>query len=284
MTVSDVTEQLARQVCADRGFDYVRPVGVGAFKHTFHVRGPEGEVALKLVIGDIDSVRIAREIGALQACSHRNICRLYSVGAIAHGDREIAYLIEEFLEGGTLTACLATQRHLSIPEVGLLASALSEAIAHFAERNIVHRDIKPDNIMFRGDGVPVVVDLGIVRQLDASSLTRTWLMQGPGTPLYAAPEQLMNEKHLIDWRSDQFSLGITLSIAFLGVHPYAEGASFERAVERMARRDRPTELFYDLVQSADVPVLKKMVEPWPIRRFARPGELVEAWRDWERTR
>lgn len=283
MTVREVTEPLARQVCAVDGFEYVRPVGIGAFKHTFHVRGPKGELALKLVIGDIDPTRIAREIGALQACNHPSICRLYGVGSVAHGDRNVAYLVEEFLAGGTLTDCLTAQQQPGL-DAGSFAIALSEAIAHFAERNIVHRDIKPDNIMFRSDRIPVLVDLGIARQLDASSLTRTWLMQGPGTPLYAAPEQLLNEKHLIDWRADQFSLGVTLSIAFLGVHPYAEGSSFEHAVDRMARRERPTPLFYDLVQSTDIPVLKKMVEPWPIQRFPRPAELIEAWRDWEKTR
>lgn len=283
MAAAEVPEQLARQVCAASGFDYIRPVGAGAFKHTFLVRGPEGEHALKLVIGDIDPTRTAREIGALQACNHPSICRLHGVGSVSHGDRIVTYLVEEFLAGGTLTEYLSRQQPPNL-DVASFMIALSEAIAHFAERNIVHRDIKPDNIMFRGDRVPVLVDLGIARQLDASSLTRTWMMQGPGTPMYAAPEQLLNEKHLIDWRADQFSLGVTLSIVFLGVHPYAEGQSFEHAVERMARRERPTPLFCDLARAANMSTLTRMVEPWPIQRFLRPAELIQAWRSWERAR
>jgi len=89
------------------------------------------------------------------------------------------------------------------------------------ELDLVHRDIKPANIMFKeGLETPVLVDFGIVRDLAATSLTQTWSPIGPGTPFFASPEQLNNEKHLIDWRSDQFSLGVTLYFARTARHPY----------------------------------------------------------------
>ena len=87
-------------------------------------------------------------------------------------------------------------------------------------RSIVHRDLKPANIIIRPDGTPCIIDFGIARFLDMESLTNTLSPSGPRTPLYASPEQMRNDKHLIDMRTDFFALGIVAMELFLGVHPY----------------------------------------------------------------
>jgi len=271
-------EQLARKICANQGLTFIGEVGAGAFKQTFHVKRHHDDLALKLIIRGIDKARVDREIAALMVCNHPNICRLLETGSIDDGANSVIYLIEEFLPGGTLSDHLANGclQHAKIIQ---LAVKLTEAIAHLAEHRITHRDIKPDNIMFRADGMPVLVDLGIARHLEASSLTRTFLMQGPGTPLYASPEQLVNDKNLIDWRSDQFSLGVTLSYAAIGVHPFAENASLEHTVERVANRLPATDHFKKVANEHGLDALVKMVETWPVKRFARPAMLLAAWRD-----
>lgn len=279
MTASTNTpEQLARKICADKRLTFIGEVGAGAFKKTFHVKRQHVELALKLIIKGTDKARVDREITALMVCDHPNICRLLETGSIVDGENSITYLIEEFLPGGTLSEHL-TQGCLHPAKVIQLAVKLTEAITHLAEHRITHRDIKPDNIMFHADGSPVLVDLGIARHLEASSLTKTFLMQGPGTPLYASPEQLVNDKHLIDWRSDQFSLGVTLSYAAMGIHPFAENASLEHTVERVANRLSATDTFKMSAQERGLDVLVKMVEAWPVKRFARPEMLLIAWRD-----
>lgn len=277
MAVSTNTpEQLARRICANQGLTFIGEVGAGAFKKTFHVKRRHDDLALKLIIRGDDRARIDREIAALMICDHPNICRLLTSGSIDDGDSSIIYLIEEYLSGGTLSDCLASGC-LPCTTVRLLGVKLTEAISHLADHRITHRDIKPDNIMFRDDGSPVLVDLGIARHLESSSLTKTFLMQGPGTPLYASPEQLVNDKHLIDWRSDQFSLGITLSYAAFGIHPYSEGSSPEHSVERVANRLSATDHFKQLSNERGLDVLIRMVEPWPIKRYARPEQLLAAW-------
>ena len=124
--------------------------------------------------------------------------------------------------------------------------------------------------------------LGAMPRGTASGLAQyaqTWAQRGPGTPLFSPPEQLNNEKAYIDWRSDQFSLGVTLSIAGLGLHPYGNVATPIEVIEAVAQRKAPTAIFPAAAGRAGLPVLRKMVAPWPIERFRTPGELISAWRD-----
>lgn len=87
-------------------------------------------------------------------------------------------------------------------------------------RNVVHRDLKPQNILITPDCKPRIIDLGIARFLDEASLTKTIAVMGPATPMYAAPEQLENRKNSINHRSDFFNLGILTGALMLGHHPF----------------------------------------------------------------
>ena len=88
-------------------------------------------------------------------------------------------------------------------------------------KHVVHRDLKPDNILILPSGETKIIDLGIARLLDMESITRTLAMRGPCTPIYAAPEQLSNRKTEITVRTDQFNLGILmLQLLLRGQHPF----------------------------------------------------------------
>ena len=103
-------------------------------------------------------------------------------------------------------------------------------------------------------------------------------MQGPGTPLYAPPEQLQNQKELIDWRADQYSLGVLLSYCAFGFHPYEDERDLpEQIVERVNMRDGQTPRFQAAAEQARLSVLLRMTEVWPVRRYRTPDSLVEAW-------
>lgn len=270
---------VARSICSSKGLSFRNFVGGGAFKQVFRVeRTGERLYALK-VITEI-SRRTIREIKALQLCDHPNIARLFEVGRHDYQDESYDYLLEEFLPGGTLTQKLQSLGRLNNEQTLSLGEKLIDAICHIAGHRLVHRDIKPDNIMFREDGfTPVLVDFGLVRDLTAISLTQTWAMPGPGTPYYSAPEQLNNQKHLIDWRTDQFTLGVVLCCARFGTHPFQHRYQNDPrfTIERVARRRDRNGNVLNQIQDSGLNCLERMTHVWPVQRYKSPEKLLEDW-------
>ncbi|MHB0971576.1 MAG: serine/threonine protein kinase [Thermoanaerobaculia bacterium] len=214
-------EDVARNIAKEQDLALVGLRGEGAFKHTFEVANSNGEVfALKLFKSADVTERTAREVAAMKRCRHPNIARLLAIGNFIDSGESFVFSIEEFLAGGSLGERL-TKQLMSDNEFYPIGIQLADALAHDAALDLVHRDIKPDNIMFRNEGpTPVIVDFGLVRDLNAPSVTASFAMRGPGTPYFASPEQLNNEKQMIDWRADQFGLGVTFFYALTGRHPY----------------------------------------------------------------
>jgi serine/threonine protein kinase len=276
-TLADV----AQAFCATNGHRFVGPVGAGAFKQTFHIILATGEPqALKVYQPGFSPERTSRELIAMQRCSHPNIGRLTAIASYYHDGVQYLLSVEEFLSGGTLTSRLQSAL-LSGRETRDIGGQLVSAAAHIASHDLVHRDIKPDNILFRADGItPVIVDFGLVRDLAGTSLTQTWLNRGPGTPFFAPPEQLRNEKTLIDWRSDQFSLGVVLAISAVGFHPYHEGEeSPAQTVDRVAERGPQSDSFLNAATQSGMPSLIRMTAAWPVERFRTPDDLQRAWKE-----
>lgn len=271
---------VAEAFCRSNGHQFVGPVGSGAFKETFHVVLATGDAqALKVYQPGFSPERTERELKAMQRCSHPNIGRLTAIAGFYHDGVQYLLSAEEFLAGGTLTARLQ-KGQLNKADTLQLGRQLVSAVAHIASNELVHRDIKPDNVLFRADGItPVIVDFGLVRDLVSTSLTQTWLMRGPGTPLFAPPEQLRNEKAMIDWRSDQFSLGVVLSMALFGFHPYHHEAETQaQAVECVAERKPQSTRFLDAANQTGLTVLIRMTAQWSVQRFRTPQDLEQVWR------
>lgn len=160
--------------------------------------------------------RIKREVEILKELSSNYYPKNFDFNFDSSGQFEI---IEEYIEGICLSEYMA---YFDTKEkVISFATDLVNGLKLIWDRRIVHRDIKPDNIIISKDNRPVIIDLGIARDLDDESLTKTIFLMGPCTPIYASPEQLHNKKSLIDIRSDFFSMGIILSQMLLNEHPFS---------------------------------------------------------------
>lgn len=272
-------EEIARKIAQQQNLTFVRPRGEGAFKHTFQVTTADGEAfALKIFKSAVLTERTAREIEAMQRCQHPNIARVLALGQFVDAAETVVFSVEEFLGGGSLGERLNARGLMARDEFYPIALQLAAALAHVAALDLVHRDLKPDNIMFRDDAVtPVIVDFGLVRDLNATSVTASWAMRGPGTPYFASPEQLNNDKQMIDWRSDQFGLGVTLIMALTGRHPYEHvGDTADVVVARVAERKALAPDVVAECRKQGWDALVKMVQPWPISRFRTPHDLITA--------
>jgi serine/threonine protein kinase len=268
---------VADRICSAHDFEMVGLVGGGAFKDVYQVRNGSGaDIALKIVRDPIGSLRTQREIDAILRCNHPNIAKIFGRDRYSVDGQEFEFLLEEFVPGGTLSDRLGAGPAFELAEILEFGRKMVGAIAHLAELDLVHRDIKPDNIIYRQNGRdPVLVDFGLVRDLGKSSLTPTYVPGGPGTPYFASPEQLNNDKDLIDWRTDQFGLGVVLSVMTVARHPFeVEG---RQAVENVIERRGPTAEVADELMRAGLPCVPRMVDVWPVGRYRDPESLMAAW-------
>ena len=171
-------------------------------------------VALKIARMGSDEItreRMMRESRADVELDHPNICRLLDFDVDPQGR---PYLVLEFVEGDTLKSILKAGP-LSARQAIRLGARIADALAHAHGRGIIHRDVKPGNVMIRGDGSPVLLDFGIAK-LGESAFTNTGIVVG--TPAWMSPEQL--EGAPITAATDVWSLGLVLWQCLTGEHPF----------------------------------------------------------------
>jgi eukaryotic-like serine/threonine-protein kinase len=161
--------------------------------------------------------RIRREVSTLQQIDSGYYPRQIDFQSLSDGG---FFIVEEYVPSRPLSECLT--EYTEPARALFLLKHVVEGLDLLFRRRIVHRDVKPDNLLIPTDGGPLkIIDLGIARLMDAESLTQTINASGPCTPGYAAPEQLKNRKARIDPRADQFSLGIVfLQLLLGGCHPF----------------------------------------------------------------
>ena len=272
---------IALEIAKKKGLADIVFVDEGAFKETYSAKNNNSiKVALKIMDPNkCDLCRTDREIDAMKRCNSSYIAKLLDYGQLNFQGVDHLYIIEEFLGGGTLNNKFQSGV-LSPSKIRDYGLNLSQGIGHLKDLNLVHRDIKPDNIMFhQSSDIPIFVDFGLVRDLSKSSLTKSWNQLGPCTPFFAAPEQLNNEKTLIGWRTDQFGLGLVLGYCLTGRHPYQDRNMTEnQAIQAVANKQNCSNDFKTSAKSANLECLLKMIEPWPVRRYSDLQQLLDDFR------
>jgi len=179
-------EEIAISICKSKSFAKPSFLGAGAFKEAYSTVTSGGfAVALKVFDPNkCNLFRAEREIEAMRKCDCPFIAKIYDWGKFNNNNNGLyLYVVEEYLSGGTLTDRLASVRHDVICFCNY-GSALLNAVSHIRDKSLVHRDIKPDNIIFRSDvDVPILVDFGLVR--DLKSVTSHRLISAAGS-LYSS--------------------------------------------------------------------------------------------------
>lgn len=152
--------------------------------------------------------RGARAAGQLD---HRNIVSVYDYGETD----DSAYLVMEYIDGPTLKTLFDNQHRFTPAEIGDIVGGILDALQYSHDRKVVHRDMKPANVMFTRDKTVKITDFGIAR-LEDSEMTQAGMVIG--TPAYMSPEQFLGEK--IDYRTDIYSTGVLLYHVLTGERPY----------------------------------------------------------------
>jgi formylglycine-generating enzyme required for sulfatase activity/tRNA A-37 threonylcarbamoyl transferase component Bud32 len=208
--------------------------------------------------------RFIKEAQAAAKLSHPNITTIHDVGRTG----QYYYIVMEYLANGSLQdrirrGPLPAQESLTI--IRQVASALQ--YAH--DKGYIHSDIKPENILFRKDGIPVLVDFGIARAMgEASKLAMTSVLIG--TPYYMSPEQGRGQE--VDARSDLYSLGIVLYEMLTGKVPYEAENTVGIVIKHI---QEPVTVFSGNLSSYQ-PLFEKLLAKDPDQRFQTAGELLVA--------
>lgn len=255
-------------------YEILKPIGQGGMAYVYLAYDNEtnSEVALKVMrtelAGDPDFVRrFATEARAAASLDHPNIVRVLDYGQ----DGEIRYIIQEYIDGRTLKDLIEAHGTLDYHLATPLAIQIALALEHAHQREVIHRDIKPQNILITKDMVAKVTDFGIARAANANSITLTGGMV-LGSVHYFSPEQARGGQ--ITARSDLYSLGIVFYEMLTGKLPFDGESSVAVAIKHLQEMPlSPTSLKGSLPVALDQ-ILNRALAKNPDVRYASAREFV----------
>ena len=256
-------------------FDLISRLGKGGMGEVFLARqiSLDRQVALKTLNKELakqeDTVRrFRREARAMAKIDHSNVVKVYAVDSY----KGVHFVAIEYIDGKSVQDWLDKLGHLPVPDSVHIAVVCSEALRHAHAQNMVHRDVKPDNILITSKGIVKVADFGLAKVTD-EDVSMTQSGQGLGTPLYMAPEQARSAKY-VDQRCDIYALGATLYHLLTGQPPYAKESALELIISKetgvypSARKLRP-----EIPERLDL-IIDKMMAKDPKHRYKASEEVL----------
>ena len=223
--------------------------------------------------GDQDFVRrFRREAQAAAGLSHPNIVSVYDVGH----ENGIHYIVMEYVQGRSLKALIEETGRLNVYTAAEYAAHIALALSHAHKHGIIHRDVKPHNILISDDGRVKVTDFGIAQAVTASTLTYSGEILG--SVHYFSPEQARGGA--TDEKSDIYSLGIVLYEMLTGRLPYSGESPVSIAVKHLQEPFPDPEEINPQIPRALCRIVRKAVEKDPQNRFQTAREMAAALNEW----
>lgn len=232
-------------------------------------------VAVKVIPSskrDADTLRRFRlEAQAAARLDHPNIARVYYVGEAEQWN----YIVFEFIDGINIRDLVEMEGPLSIDDAVFYTRQVAEALQHAQERDVVHRDVKPSNVLVTANGVAKLVDMGLARDtsIDKSAADATASGVTLGTFDYISPEQARNPRDA-DVRSDMYSLGCTLFYMLTGSPPFPDGTALQKLLNHGSVPPPDARGWRDDVSDQLYEVIMKLMAKRPADRYQKPAELV----------
>lgn len=257
------------------GCRIVSEIGQGGMARVYRAYQARLErwVAIKVLRSDLLTnarvlTRFRLEAKAVAALRHPNILTIYDYGE----EGDLAYIVMEYVAGGTLKDRL-TGQPWAWPQAVSLIVPVGRALAYAHDRGIIHRDVKPANILFPHQTWPLLGDFGLAKLLEAQQhITRPGVRLG--TPLYTAPEQIRGDQ--VDHRADVYALGLTLYEMVTGRLPFETDTLVKALTARLNQPPLPPrQVNPDLTPQLEKILLKALAQR-PADRFSPMEELVDA--------
>ena len=255
-------------------YEIVKSIGEGGMANVYLAEDKilERKVAVKVLRGDLSADdkfirRFEREAQSVSNLSHKNIVEVYDVGV---EDNE-HYIVMEYIEGKTLKQLLKKRESLTLTEVIDIMTQLTDGIAHAHESYIIHRDIKPQNIMIEDNGLIKITDFGIAMALNATQLTQTNSVMG--SVHYLPPEQASGKGATI--KSDIYSLGILMYELLTGNVPFKGDNAVEIALKHMKDKIPSIRKQNPAIPQSVENILLKAAAKNPRNRYDSAKEMYE---------
>ncbi|MBV9123135.1 MAG: serine/threonine protein kinase, partial [Planctomycetes bacterium] len=260
-------------------YQVVRVLGSGGMGSVFEAqhRLMERPVALKVVRKELTdrpaaADRFRQEVRAAARLSHPNIVAAYD----AEQAGNLHFLAMELVPGESLDRVVRKRGPLPVIEACRLVLQAARGLQHAHERGMVHRDIKPQNLMLTPDGQVKILDFGLARFASETSPAGGLTEPGAvmGTPDYIAPEQA-RDAHQADIRADIYSLGCTLYFLLTGRPPFPEGSVLQKLIAHQEQTPPPVAQLRPEVPPPVAAILERMLVKDPARRYQTPTEVAD---------